>query len=113
MAAIANDKFNDTVYNFVSGASLYAYISHYFFIVIIAVGIIRPYSIPFIPALFIMIFGTFFLIMATYIPLNLLYECIVPPQPSVKLELKEDLLEDDEKKSLLKNEGKAKDLENK
>jgi hypothetical protein len=43
MAEIANEKFNDTVYNFVSGASLYAYVSHYFFIVIIAVGIIRPY----------------------------------------------------------------------
>jgi hypothetical protein len=87
MADFANDKFNDVVYDFVSGASLYAYVSHYFFILILSVLIIRPNQIGFLPAFFIMFFGTFILVLATYIPLNLLYECIFPPKPTAKLEL--------------------------
>jgi hypothetical protein len=86
MAHIANDKFNDKVYDLVCGSSLYAYVSHYFFILIISVMIIRPYKMTFIPALFIMLFGTFFLIFATYIPLNFIYELIVPPKQTKKLE---------------------------
>jgi len=87
MAKFANDKFNATVYNFVSGASLYAYVSHYFFILILSVMIIRPYKIGFIPALFIMIFGTALLILITYLPLNWLYELCFPPKETKKMEL--------------------------
>jgi len=58
MAKVGNDKFNNTVYNYVCGSSLYAYVSHYFFILILSVGIIRPYKLGFIPAFFIMFFGT-------------------------------------------------------
>ena len=87
MAEFANDKFNDVVYDFVSGASLYAYVSHYFFILILSVLIIRPNQIGFLPAFFIMFFGTFILVLATYIPLNLLYECAFPPKETKKLEL--------------------------
>ena len=87
MAEFANDSFNRVVYDFISGASLYAYVSHYFFILILSVLIIRPNQIGFLPAFFIMFFGTFILVLATYIPLNLLYECIFPPKPTAKLEL--------------------------
>ena len=63
----------------------------------IAVTIIRPYKIDFIPAFFIMIIGTEFLIFATYIPLNYLYELCVPPKQSKKQELSEgDAMEEKE-----------------
>jgi len=87
MAKIGNDKFNDKVYNYVSGSSLYAYLSHYFFILIISVMIIRPYKINFIPALFIMLFGTNLLIFITYVPLNFLYELISPPKKTKAMDL--------------------------
>ena len=88
MALVGNDKFNSTAYNLICGSSLYAYVSHYFFILIISVMIVRPYKLDFIPAFFLMLFGTEFLIFATYIPLNYLYELCVPPKETVK---KEDL----------------------
>jgi hypothetical protein len=58
MAHIANKKFNETIYNYVSGSSLYAYVSHYFFILLISVLVVRPYKISFLNALFLMFFGT-------------------------------------------------------
>jgi len=85
MAECCNDEFNRIVYNFVTGVSLYAYLSHYFFIVVIVVVLIRPYKIGFIPAFFIVFFGTLLLIAATYIPLNFLYELIFPPKETKKL----------------------------
>jgi len=87
MAKVGNSKFNDTAYNLICGASLYAYVSHYFFILILSVGIIRPYKLGFVPAFFIMMFGTEFLIFATYIPLNFIYELIVPPKPTKKMDV--------------------------
>jgi hypothetical protein len=90
MALIGNDKFNDTVYKYMTGASLYAYLSHYFFIIIISVSLVRPYKIKFIPAFFLMFFGTFFLIFITYWPLNALYELIVPPKEMKKADLTPD-----------------------
>jgi len=87
MAKVGNDKFNDTAYNLICGASLYAYVSHYFWILILSVGIIRPYKLGFIPAFFIMMFGTEFLIFATYIPLNFLYELAVPPKATKKMDV--------------------------
>jgi hypothetical protein len=90
MALVGNDKFNSTAYNLICGSSLYAYVSHYFFILIISVMIVRPYKLDFIPAFFLMLFGTEFLIFATYIPLNYLYELCVPPKETVKKEFLED-----------------------
>ena len=71
------------IYKYVTGAALYAYLSHYFFILVISVTLVRPYHIGFIPALFLMLFGTFLLIFLTYWPLNALYECIFPPKETV------------------------------
>lgn len=90
MAHIGNDKFNDTIYNYVSGSALYAYVSHYFFILMISVMIIRPNKIGFIGAFFIMFFGTEFLIFITYVPLNWLYELVVPPKEYKKMALSEE-----------------------
>lgn len=87
MAECCNDEFNRIIYNFVSGCSLYAYLSHYFFIVVIVVVIVRPYKIGFLGAFFLVFFGTFLLIIITYIPLNFLYELIFPAKDSKKFEL--------------------------
>lgn len=87
MAEFSNSNFDGLVYKYVSGAALYAYLSHYFFILIISVMIIRPYSIEFIPALFLMLFGTFFLIFITYWPLNALYELAFPPKETKPLDI--------------------------
>jgi hypothetical protein len=82
MHYVANKKFNDTAYKYMAGSSLYAYLSHYFFIIIIAVGIVRPYKIEFIPALFLEVFATNLCILVTYSILNFFYELVVPPKES-------------------------------
>ena len=87
MAKVGNEKFNPMVYNYICGSSLYAYVSHYFFILIISVMIVRPYKIDFIPAFFIMLFGTQICIFCTYVPLNYLYELCVPPKETKKMEV--------------------------
>ena len=122
MALIANDKFNETVYNYVSGSSLYAYLSHYFFILILSVMVIRPYKIGFIPALFIMLFGTQLLIFLTYVPLNFIYELVFPPKATKKMdtnltpeeaEKAEQMeIEQMEEEALAQKKGEAEDLEN-
>jgi len=90
MHLVGNKQFNKTTYDLVCGSSLYAYVSHYFFILIISVMIIRPYKIGFVPAFFIMLLGTEFLIFATYIPLNFLYELCVPPKETSKAASEEE-----------------------
>lgn len=47
MALIGNDKFNETFYKYFTGAALYAYLSHYFFIIMFSVLIVRPYKLTF------------------------------------------------------------------
>lgn len=80
MHYVANKKFNETAYKYLSGSSLYAYLSHYFFIILIAVGIVRPYKIEFIPALFLEVFATNACILISYAILNFFYELVVPPK---------------------------------
>jgi len=108
MEHIANKKFNDTIYNYVTGSSLYAYVSHYFFILLLSVLVIRPYKIAFIPALFIMLFGCQLMIFLTYVPLNFLYELIVPPKPTKAAEL---LSPTEEEQMAARAQGKADAIE--
>lgn len=84
MAHISNEKFNATFYKYFTGSALYAYVSHYFFILVIGVFIVRPYKISFIGAFFLMFFGTFLCIYATYIPLVLLMELCFPEKETKK-----------------------------
>jgi len=99
MAEACNEEFSGIIYRFVTGVSLYAYLSHYFYIVVIVVVLVRPYKIGFIPAFFLVFFGTLLLIAITYIPLNFLYELIFPPKETKKLDLEpsESASEDDNK----------------
>jgi hypothetical protein len=90
MAKFCNEKFNDPIYNYVTGSSLYSYLSHYFFILIISVTLVRPYKISFIPALFLMFFGTQLCIFLTYVPLNFLYEFVFPPSETKKKNLENE-----------------------
>merc|ERR1711990_598458 len=69
-----------TAYKYIAGSALYAYVSHYFFIVLWAVLIIRPYQITFIPALFIDFFLTDSVILITYVLFVFIYELIFPPK---------------------------------
>jgi len=59
---------------------MYAYVSHYFFIIMIAVLIIRPYKITFLPAIFLNVFLTNGLIILSYLFFVFIYELIVPPK---------------------------------
>jgi len=113
MAATANEKFNETVFNYVTGASMYAYLSHYFFIILFGVFVIRPYHIDFVPGVALMFFGTQALIMLTYIPLNYLYELVFPPKPTKKMELDEKTPEQiEEEKEREAAAAKARAIEN-
>ena len=89
-AHIANDKFNETFFKYFTGAALYSYLSHYFFIILLSVMIVRPYKLGFPEAFCIMFFGCFFLIFITYWPLNALYELIFPPQETKAMDLEEE-----------------------
>lgn len=90
MALIGNDKFNETFYKYFTGAALYAYLSHYFWIILLSVLIVRPYKMNFPEAFCVMFFGTFVLIFITYWPLNWLYELVFPPKETKAMDLAPD-----------------------
>lgn len=114
MAEFGNFQFNRIVYKFVSGCSLYAYLSHYFFIVVLVVAFVRPYKMAFVPAFFLVFFGTFILIIASYIPIALLLELCFPDEAETKppAALEEEPKDDPKKPEEAKNEDKPKDIEN-
>lgn len=87
MALISNDIFNETFYKYFTGASLYAYLSHYFWIILLSVMVVRPYKLTFEEAFVIMFFGTIALIFLTYWPLNALYELVFPPKEIKAMDL--------------------------
>ena len=90
MHYMANKKFNDNLYKYVAGSALYAYVSHYFFIVLWAVFIIRPYQITFIPALFLDFFLTDAVIIVTYIIFVQLWELVFPPKEKEAKDMEEE-----------------------
>ena len=100
---IANKKFNERAYNLLAGSSLYAYLSHYFFIILIAVMVIRPNKISFYPALAIEIVLTNGLILATYLILEFIYDLIVPPKKQEPTSL-QDRAQEEERRNLLQKE---------
>jgi hypothetical protein len=105
MAWIANDKFNDTVFNYVTGSSMFAYLSHYFYILLISVLIVRPYKMQFVQACALMFFGCQLMIFLTYVPLNFLYELAFPPKATKKMDT---TLDDQEAKQKSEEAAKAK-----
>jgi hypothetical protein len=83
MQLIGNQKFNLIIYKYFVGNALYAYVCHYLIIIMIAVLIIRPYGIGFVPALFIEVLLTNAIITFTYAIFLLSWECIFPPKDEV------------------------------
>ena len=78
-----------------AGSSLYAYLSHYFFIIIIAVMIVRPYKITFIPALVLEIILTNLCILITYTIFDTVYNLLMPAKKEKKqeqMEIPEEIL---------------------
>lgn len=90
MHSIANKKFHEPTYKLLTGSSLYAYLSHYFFIIMIAILLIRPYKIDFIPALAIEIVLTNAIILLSYMFLNSVYELLFPPKQRAPAEAGEE-----------------------
>ena len=80
-----------------AGSSLYAYLSHYFFIIIIAVMIVRPYKITFIPALVLEIILTNLAILITYTIFDTVYNLLMPVKKNIKKEENQE-----EQRALLK-----------
>jgi hypothetical protein len=100
MQSFANKKFSDTGYKVFAGSSLYAYVSHYFFIIMIAVLLIRPYKIPFMQALVLEVALTNAIILLSYWAFITMYECVFPPK------MQQEKLDGDEveRMGLLKNQ---------
>ena len=80
-----------------AGSSLYAYLPHYFFIIIIAVMIVRLYKITFIPALVLEIILTNLAILITYTIFDTVYNLLMPAKKNVKKEENQE-----EQRALLK-----------
>ena len=47
MKTVSNEKFNTNVYNIIVGGSMWAYLSHYLWIVIVVYYVVRPYKLDF------------------------------------------------------------------
>jgi len=98
MHGFANKKFNDTGYRLVTGSALYAYVSHYFYIILVAVLIIRPYKLTFMQGLVLEIVLVNLTILITYMIWTFIYDLFMPK----KQELKEGT--EEEREALLKNQ---------
>lgn len=97
MHYIANQKFHEYSYRILSGSSMYAYLSHYFFIILFAVLIIRPYQIPFIPALILELLLVNGVIILTYMLFDFLYGLCYPRKTKEEIEEEKKKKEKEEK----------------
>lgn len=79
MHHFANKKFSEGGYVILTGCALYAYVSHYFYIIVVAVAIIRPFKLEFIPALFVEMFVVNGFILITYALFVSIYMVAFPP----------------------------------
>ena len=52
MEATSNQKFNERLYDLIVGSSMWAYISHYFFIVLVSNYFVRVFSLTYAQAIF-------------------------------------------------------------
>lgn len=75
---VANKKFNEYTYRILTASSLYAYLSHYLYIILIAVTIIRPYQLSFIPGLIIEVILTNAIIISSYVLFDWIWYLIWP-----------------------------------
>jgi len=86
MHHIANKKFSEGSYVVLTGCALYAYVSHYFYIIVVAVAIIRPFKLDFVPALFVEMILVNGFILITYALFVSIYNVAFPPDEKMKQE---------------------------
>lgn len=98
MAHIANKKFSEGGYTILTGCALYAYVSHYFYIILVAVAIIRPFKLEFIPALFVEMLLVNGFILITYSLFVSIYIVAFPDIKKERVIPAEPQLEDDDDK---------------
>ena len=70
MQAFANEKYSDFWYDLIVGSSMWAYISHYFFIVLSANYIVRPLNLSYLSATICNVVFTWVCIFITNAILN-------------------------------------------
>lgn len=70
MKEIANEKFNEFAYNLIVGSSMWAYISHYIFIVISANYFVRPLGLSYSTAIVSNLIITWVGIFSSYVVLD-------------------------------------------
>lgn len=58
MKTISNEKFNEKVYDAMVGGSMTAYITHYFWIVVVVNKVVLPYHMDFTEGVFVTFIGT-------------------------------------------------------
>jgi hypothetical protein len=75
-----NSDFGGTFYKFMNDCSMWAYVSHYMWIVLINHFIVRKYNLTFLSAGPLSLFGTMFLIPASYVLLMKVKDLISPPK---------------------------------
>jgi len=80
MHYIANKKFSEGSYAILTGCALYAYVSHYFYIILVAVAIIRPFKLEFIPALAVELVLVNGFILISYATFHSIYAVAFPPE---------------------------------
>ena len=110
MHYVANRPFNEAVYKHVNGSSMFAYLSHYFFIIVIAVGIVRPYKISFLPAVFLEFFLTNVAILITYFIFDFLWSLVFPKKTAEQIAKEQEqarLAKGEDEQALLKEEALA------
>ena len=70
MKKIANEKFDERIYKWIVGGSMWAYLSHYLWICIVSETITRPLKLDFWPAAPLILVGTEILIVLSEISLK-------------------------------------------
>ena len=73
MKEIGNEKFNEVAYDLIVGSSMWAYISHYIFIVISANYFVRPLGLSYATAILSNMIITWVGIFSSYVILNKIY----------------------------------------
>lgn len=65
-SSLINKKYNDEIFNWINGVSLWGYVSHYMWLVLVVAYIIKPFKISLGWAIFLNFFITLFFINLSY-----------------------------------------------
>jgi hypothetical protein len=89
---------------------MFAYLSHYFFIILVVVFLIRPYNITYVPTIGILYLIVNIVVLGLYMLFDLLYSLCFPektPEEIEKEKKAEEEAKEADEKSLLNEEKDA------